>query len=204
MSNQPVPPAARRDDGVPGAVPYLRWALFTILLAACAAALIGLPRAEAGGWSTWLRLVPVLLLVLFIGGYATYRFTLVRAGHYSAGKALVRVGVLVLLTVAIAGIAIDRPAGRQPDAATDLAGPLRGADPLARSLAAELVRHRPRAEALRHVPRLIALLDDEAAPVRGQAHASLEALAGQDVGQGAGAAERWRKVWGAQGVTAAP
>src|SRR5512137_177223 len=104
MSNEPNP----RGDDVPGAVPYLRWSLFAILLVACAAALIGLPRAEAGDWSTWLRLIPVVLLVLFVGGYATYRYTLVRAGHYPAGKAVVRVGLLLLLTGAITGIALDR------------------------------------------------------------------------------------------------
>src|SRR5512137_1888674 len=99
----PSTPSPRED--LPTAVPYLRWTLFAILLAASGAALIGLPRAEAAGWSIWLRLVPVMLLVLFVGGYATYRYSLVRAGHYSAGKALVRVGALVLLTGAIAGIA---------------------------------------------------------------------------------------------------
>jgi hypothetical protein len=200
MSNQPNP---GRDE-VPGAVPYLRWSLFVLLLVACAAALIGLPRADAGEWSTWLRLVPVMLLVLFIGGYATYRFTLVRAGHYPAGKALVRVAALVLLTGAIAGIAIDRPSPRRPLAGLDLAAPLGAADPVARALAAELVRHRPRAEALGHVPRLIALLDDPSPLVRGEAQASLVALAGHDVGGAPGVAERWRQHWTSSGVKAVP
>lgn len=200
MSSPPSP----RSDAVPGAVPFLRWSLFGILLAACAAALIGLPRADAGGWSTWLRLIPVVLLVLFIGGYATYRYTLVRAGHYPAGKALVRVGALVLLTGAIAGIALDRPAPRRPVAGLDLATPLSAADPLARALASEVVRHRPRAEALGHVPRLIALLDDASPQVRSEAHASLVALAGQDVGEGSGAADRWRALWSSSGVKAGP
>ena len=139
------PSRTRATTAVPGAVPYLRWILFAILLVASSAALIGLPRAEAGGWSTWLRLVPVLLLVLFIGGYATYRFTLVRAGHYPAGKALVRVAMLVLLTLAITGIALDRPPPRQPGARPR---PGRAArQPRAawlRAVASEVVRHRPR------------------------------------------------------------
>ncbi len=199
MSNTP----STRDD-VPTAVPYLRWTLFAILLAASAAALIGLPRAEAGGWSPWLRLVPVALLILFIGGYATYRFTLVQAGHYPAGKALVRVGALLLLTGAIAGIALDRPASPPSAKGIDLAAPLASPDPLVRALAAEAVRSRPRPEALGHVPRVIALLDDEAPQVRAAAHATLVALAGRDAGEGTGAADRWRALWTAAGVKALP
>jgi hypothetical protein len=200
MPNPPPP----RPGPVPGAIPYLRWSLFALLLVTAAASLIGLPRAEASGWSTWLRLVPVLLLIFFIGGYATYRFTLVRAGHYPAGKALVRVGVLVLLTVAITGIALDRPGTPRPEVGLDLTAPLRSPDPAARALAAELVRHRPRAEALRHVPRLIALLDDESPEVRHEADASLVALAGHGVGPQPGAADRWREHWSAAGVKAVP
>jgi hypothetical protein len=200
MSNQPHP----SGDDVPVAVPYLRWSLFALLLLACGAALIGLPRADAGEWSTWLRLIPVMLLVLFVGGYATYRFTLVRAGHYPAGKALMRVAMLVLLTGAIAGIAIDRPPPRPPAVGLDLVAPLGSGDPVARALAAELVRHRPRAEALAHVSRLIALLDDPSPLVRGEAQASLAALAGHDVGAEPGVAERWRQHWSSNGVKAGP
>jgi hypothetical protein len=200
MPNEP----SKGGDPVPGAIPILRWSLFAILLVASSAALIGLPRAEASGWSTWLRLTPVLLLVLFIGGYATYRFTLVRAGHYPAGKALVRVAVLVLLTVAITGIALDRPAPRRPVAGLDLTPPLASPDPLLRALASEVARHRPRAESLGHVPRLIALLDDESPLVRREAHDTLVALAGHDVGEGTGAADRWRQYWTSTGVKAVP
>ena len=199
MSNRPT----RRDD-LPASVPYLRWVLFAILLAASGAALIGLPRAAAGGWSPWLRLVPVMLLVLFIGGYATYRYTLVRAGHYSAGKALVRVGALVLLTGAIAGIALDGPGAPPPASTLDLTAPLASPDPLTRALAGEAVRSRPRGEALRHVPRLIAMLDDQSPLVRSASHATLVALAGHDAGQGVGAADRWRASWTAAGVKAVP
>ena len=196
MSNRPNPGA----EPIPGAVPYLRLALFAILLLAAAAALIGLPRAEEGGWSTWLRLIPAALLVLFIGGYATYRFTLVRAGHYPAGKALVRVALLILLTGAIAGIAVDRPEPRGAANGLDLSVPLGGADPVTRALAAEVVRYRPRAEALAQIPRLIELLDDPSPLVRSEAQASLVALAGHGIGDEPGRAERWRRHWSDAGV----
>jgi hypothetical protein len=195
MSSAPTP----RPDGVPGAVPYLRWILFALLLGASAAALVGLPRSAVAGSPEWPRWVPVGLLVLFIGGYATYRFTLVRAGHYPAGKALVRIGAMLLLLGVIVGIALDRPV--PPVTGPDLAAPLAGPDPVARALAAELVRYRPHEQGLRHVGRLVALLDDPSAEVRREAHASLVALAGADAGQGPGSAERWRALWASRGVT---
>jgi hypothetical protein len=40
--------------------------------------------------------------------------------------------------------------------------------------------------------RLVALLGDPSPEVRRQAHSSLTALLGQDLGEGADAAERWR------------
>jgi hypothetical protein len=112
--------------------------------------------------------------------------------------------LLLLLTVAITGIALDRPTPTRLEAGLDLTAPLRSPDPAARALAAELVRHRPRAEALRHVPRLIALLDDESPVVRREADASLVSLAGHGVGPQPGAADRWRAHWSAAGVTAVP
>ena len=88
MSSEPRPRAA-----LPGAIGALRWVLLALLIAAAAAALLGLPRAFQAEGTSALRLVPVALLVLFVGGYAAYRFALVRAGRYPAGKALVRVGL---------------------------------------------------------------------------------------------------------------
>jgi hypothetical protein len=63
-------------------------------------------------------------------------------------------------------------------------------------MAAELARHRSPDDALRYVPRLVALLDDASPEVRRQARASLVALAGRDEGgEGSDAAARWRDFW---------
>lgn len=181
----------------------LRWILFALLLATSAVALVGLPRAFERGWPSWARLLPVGLLLLFIVGYAFYRWSLVRAGRYSSGKALIRVGAMLLALGVIAGIALDRPPVDQAPS-LDLAGPLASPDPAQRALAAELVRYRPHAGAIRHVPRLLVLLDDPAPDVRREAHAALVALAGEDVGEGPDASARWRQLWIGRGVSPAP
>jgi hypothetical protein len=194
-----MPTEPRPRLAIPRIVLALRWVLFALLLAAAGAALLGLPRALEAGGSTALRVVPVALLVLFIAGYATYRFALVRAGRYSAGKALVQVGVMCLVLGVVAGIFMEGPS---PVAmpGVDLAAPLASSDPAVRALAAEVCRHRPRADALRHVDRLVGLLEDGAPEVRREAHATLVLLAGRDAGAAPGAAEAWRALWRDKGL----
>lgn len=199
MSNEPRPRAA-----VPGGLRALRWVLIGLLAAAAAAALFGLPRAFQGRLPGALRWVPIVLLVLFVGGYAAYRFALARAGRYSEGKALVRVGLMVLLVGVIASIALERPPTPPPGPGVDLAGPLASPDPVLRALAAEVVRSRPAAEAQRHAERLLALLEDPSPEVRREARASLGALAGADGGEGPGAVARWRELCEARGLLPRP
>jgi len=193
----PTPPRPRL--AIPRLVHTLRWVLFTLLLAAAGAALLGLPRALQAGGSTALRVVPVALLVLFIAGYATYRFALVRAGRYSAGKALVQVGVMCLVLGVVAGIFMEGASPEQVPG-VDLAGPLASPDPAVRAMAAELCRHRPRPDALRQVERLVGLLDDAAPEVRREAHATLVVLAGRDVGAATGSSEAWKALWRDRGI----
>lgn len=197
MPNDPRPRAA-----LPAAVRVLRWVLLALLVAAAAGALLGLPRAVQGGWTRPARLAPVALLALFVGGYAVYRFMLARAGRYSEGKALVRVGLMVLLVGVIASIALERPPGPPAGPGLDLASPLASPDPVVRALAAEVVRARPAAEAERHAERLLALLDDPAPEVRREARASLGALTGADAGDGPDAVARWRELCEARGFLA--
>jgi hypothetical protein len=195
MSNEPRPRVA-----MPGAVKVLRWVLIGLLAAAAAAALLGLPRAFQGGWPSSTRLIPVVLLVLFVGGYAAYRFVLVRAGRYSEGKALVRVGLMALLIGVIASIALERPPAEPVGPGLDLAAPLASPDPALRTLAAEVVRGRPAQEARRHAGRLLDLLEDADPAVRREARASLGALTGADGGEGPGAAARWRELCASRGL----
>ncbi len=182
----------------PRAVRVARWVLFVLLLVSASLTLFGLPElrraVDAGRWPPATLAVPPALLGVFIVGYAAYRLVLVRAGRYTAGKALVQVAVMLLVLGVVAGIAL-RPSdvGAPGQAPVPLARPLASSDPDVRALAAEVARHRPREQALEVAPRLADLVDDPAPEVRRQAHAALVALAGADVGgEGRGAAARWR------------
>jgi hypothetical protein len=195
----------------PSFVRPARLTLYLLLLASAALSLLGLPALEQavreGRRSPAVLMIPALFLALFVALFAVYRFTLVRAGRYHAGKAFVQVGVMALaLTLVVPGSieryrAASASGGARP---VDLAAPLAAGDPAVRAMAAELVRHRGRAEALRHVPRLIELLEDVAPEVRRQAELSLAALAGETPpGEGRPSA-RWKAWWQARGAADVP
>jgi hypothetical protein len=193
----PAEVTAVRRTRTPPAVKAARWVLFALLIVSAGLTLFGLPemrRAVAQGRAPSAALaVPAALLGLFAVGYAAYRIALVRAGRYPAGKALFRIALVAAVVGAAAGIVLVPPeAGAPGEASIDLSRPLRSPDPEVRALAAELVRHRPRKEALAHAERLIELLDDGSPEVRRQARLSLAFLAGRDVG-GPDAAARWRE-----------
>jgi hypothetical protein len=183
------------------AVRAARWILFGLLIASAALTLFGLPelqRAVAEGrWPPLALAAGPALLAVFAVGYAAYRIVLVRAGRYPAGKALVRIALMAAVVGVVAGLVRAPPDARAPgQGPVDLSRPLLSSDPEIRALAAEMVRHRPRAQALDAVPRLVALLEDRAPEVRRQARLSLTALAGRDVGgDGPGATARWRDYW---------
>lgn len=174
-----------------------RWVLFGLLIVSAILTVFALPELQrevaAGRWPRGALAGPPVLLGLFIVGFGAYRMVLVRDGRYSAGKALVQVGLMFLILAVIAGVAL-RPAERRAgqDAAS-LVRPLASTDPDVRALAAEVARYRPREEIRGVAGRLVELLDDPAPEVRRQAHAALVVLAGSDVGgEGPGAAGRWR------------
>jgi hypothetical protein len=176
-----------------------RWVLWALLLVAAISTVTFLPELQEavaeGRWPRALLAVPPLLLGLFIAGYAAYRYELVREGRYPAGKAIVRVAVMLLVLGVVAGVALrpfdpSRAPGQAP---VSLDRALGSTDPFVRALGAEIAIHRPREQALAVAGRLADLLDDPAPEVRRQAHLALVTLAGSDVGgEGAGAAERWR------------
>lgn len=184
-----------------GTVGVARWVLWALLLVTAAVTLFALPalqRAVAAGRLSRVALAaPPVLLALFIAGYAGYRFLLVRAGRYPAGKALVQVAVMALVLAIVVRVALvpaEIDTVPRGDGSIALARPLASPDADLRALGAELARHRPRAEAMAQVGRLVELLDDSSPAVRREAHATLVALAGRDVaGTGPGAAERWRE-----------
>jgi hypothetical protein len=178
-----------------------RWVLFGLLIASAGLTLFGLPelqRAVASGrWPPLALAAGPVLLAVFAVGYAAYRIVLVRAGRYPAGKALVRIALVAAVVGVVAGLVRAPPeAGAPGQGPVDPSRPMLSSDPEVRALAAEVVRHRPRAQALEAVPRLLALLDDRSPEVRRQARLSLAALAGRDVGgDGPDAPARWREYW---------
>jgi hypothetical protein len=192
----------------PTKIRALRWILFALLLAAAALTLVGVPElgrsVAAGQWPRAALAAPPAVLAVFIAVYAAYRLVLVRAGRYPAGKALAQVGMMVLGLGVVAGLVLDVVQSERAQALSapiDLARPLRSPDATERAMAAELVRHRDRETAVRHVGRLIDLLDDRSPEVRREARASLAALAGSDVGgEGPDATARWREYWAREGV----
>jgi hypothetical protein len=204
MSRMPPEP---RDRELTPAARSARVVLYLLLLGAAAAALL-IPGGNEPGTGPGRRpelLVAPLLLGAFAVGFTAYRYTLVRAGRYHAGKAFVQLGFLALVLVLFLPGSVEKWKASGATPPVDLTRQLRAADPEARAMAAELARHRSQADARRYVPRLVALLEDPSAEVRRQASASLVALAGHDAGgEGPEAAQRWRAFWSSRGVAFPP
>jgi hypothetical protein len=144
----------------------------------------------SGRWPRVVLAVPPTLLGTFICGYAVYRFALVRAGRYRAGKALAQLGLMLLALGLVAGVALD-PGPAVPQRGRLERG-LRSGSPDVRALAAELARYRAADRVRPLIPLLVELLDDADPEVRREAHTSLVAITGEDLGQGEGASARWR------------
>lgn len=128
----------------------------------------------------------------FAAGLAAYRIALVIAGRSSAFRAFVQIGLAATFVLVLRlPTAAERARLADPDAV--LVSALSSRDSLPRILAAELVAWRgERALA----PRLVALLEDPAPPVRRAAHAALVRLNdGVDLGPGDQPDERgrWRE-----------
>ncbi len=190
------------DEGtrprIPASARALRSLVLGLLVAATVLTLAWLPSLRmgvaSGRWPRAVLAFPPALLAVFIGGYAAYRFTLVRAGRYPPGKALAQVGLMVLALLLGAGVALD-PGPLAPQGGRLERG-LRSRSPDVRALAAELARYRAADRVRPLVPLLVRLLDDPDAEVRREAHTSLVAITGEDLGEGEGASGRWRARFG--------
>jgi hypothetical protein len=195
----------RRSSGL---VKSLRWILWALLLVVVVATLES-PALGGGGlgavrWPKGLAAIPPALLAAFVIGYGVYRFALVRAGRYPAGKAMLQ---LVLMSIFVALLLRWETEPVQASAAggpVHLAHALVSSDPEVRALAAEVARSRPRSEGLAQGELLVQLLADHSGEVRRQAHASLVALVGRDLGAGPDAGARWREALRAPAAPGAP
>jgi hypothetical protein len=184
---------------------WVVYGLLLLLLVAAVVTLFGAPVLEQAvreGRAPRVTLVIApTILGAFIVAFALYRFALVRAGRYLAGKAFVQVGIMVLVLTLVVPGSLERWRSAGTVRSVDLSRYLRSPDAEARALAAELARHRERAEALHYVPRLLELLEDPSPEVRRQARGSLVILAGTDAGgDGPDAPQRWRAWWRSHGV----
>jgi len=183
----------------------LVYLLYVLLLGSAVFTLTGAPVLEQavreGRRPTAVLMVAPALLALFVVLFAGYRFALVRAGRYHAGKAFVQVGLMVLVLSLLLPSSLERYRSAGVSRPVDLTRQLDSPDPEARAVAAELARHRSRPEALRYVPRLLVLLEDASPEVRRQARVTLVDLAGRDAGgEGRDSSERWRAFWRERGA----
>lgn len=156
--------------------PALAGALYVLLVASAALAL-WVRGAPARPPAMVVQAAPWVFF-LFVVVFALYRFGLVRARRYPAFKAFFQVGAgLLFFMLLLPGNRM----GLAPQAVeSDLAVLLKDANPQVRALAAEVARHRADGKTL--APALVAALEDRDPRVRAEAHRSLVALTGEDLG----------------------
>jgi hypothetical protein len=159
--------------------PKLAIALFVLLGVSAG---VGLwTQSNPGSAPPWVERGAPWLFLVFVVGFAAYRFALVAAGRYSAFKAFFQIFLAALFFMML--LPGSPLAARSP--APSLVALLADPDARVRGLAAEVAGYRrDRASA----GGLIGLLDDRDPAVREQAHAALVRLNdGSDVGPGAAA-----------------
>jgi hypothetical protein len=147
-------------------VPALRWVLWSLLAVMVLVLVTGLPewtldRVADGRLPRGVLLLPALVFGLFVVAFGTYRFLLVKAGRYNAGKAFVQVGLgaLVLTLLFPANLARYREVAPEPPVAL---GPLLDAeDPAIRAVACEALAARRGPDAARDRARVLAESDPD-------------------------------------------
>jgi len=166
--------------------PALTSILYLLLVGSAALALWvrGYPGQAPSGVE---RMAPWAFLA-FVAAFGAYRLVLVRTGHYPAFKAFAQVAAGLLFFTLLLPATRPPAATGEPD---DLGVLLSDPAVRVRRLAAEVARHRP--EGAQHLPDLARALSDADPGVRAQAHRSLVALTGEDLGSPE--EEAGRRAW---------
>jgi len=170
--------------------PTLAAALYVLLVGAAVLALWvrrapGRLPAALADLSHWLFLAFAII-------FAAYRFRLVLARKYPAGKAFFQVGAAALFFMFLL------PQNQRPytdQSQDDVVRFLESSDPRLRAMAAELAGYRSNPG--RYASELVDLLTDPEPSVRSQAHSSLVRLRGEDLGSPSNpeAVKAWRSAY---------
>lgn len=156
--------------------PALTSMLYLLLVASAGLALW--VRGYPGQAPQGVELLAPWAFLAFVAAFAVYRLALVRSRRYPAFKAFAQIAAGVLFfTLLLPGTWRPPAQEASPD---DLAVLLRDPSVKVRRLAAEVARQRPDAQSFGRA--LAAALDDPDPRVRAEAHASLVAIAGSDLG----------------------
>jgi hypothetical protein len=159
--------------------PELTIALFVLL--GLSAALGLWTQGNPGKAPGWVERGAPWLFLVFVVGFAAYRFALVAAGRYSAFKAFFQIFVAALFFMMLLPGSPLTGRSNAPSLPVLLADP----DSRIRALSAEVAGWRHDQQVAR---KLVGLLDDPEPAVRDQAHAALIRINdGVDLGTGSGA-----------------
>lgn len=170
--------------------PTIAGALYLLLVASAAFALW--VREFPGRLPEQLSRAAPWLFLAFVVCFALYRLILMRAGKYPAFKGFFQIGAAVLFFTLL----LPKSQGRFDSPEGELAGYLNDGDARVRKLAAEVARHR--AEGKHLTSSLVTALSDPDEGVRVEAHRSLVAITGEDLGDpgDAGAVAAWGAKYG--------
>ena len=175
-------------------VQTLRPALYALLVGSAVLSFWAGGEIAGHKMPEWASGLAPLLFGVFLGIFAVYRLTLVRAKRYPAAVGLFQIGLGALVFVLLLpGTRRQLSEQAAPAAADELASLLSAGDPRVRALAAEVVG--TRAGGQRWAGLLIDRLTDGDPRVRAASRAALAKLAGSDPSAGLSdeaAAARWR------------
>lgn len=175
-------------------VQTLRPALYALLLGSAMLSFWAGGEIAGHRMPEWASGLAPLLFGVFLGIFAVYRLSLVRARRYPAATGLFQIGLGVLVFVLLLpGTRRQLSEQAAPAAADEIASLLAAGDPRVRALAAEVAGTRPGGQ--RWTGLLIGRLTDGDPRVRAASRAALSRLAGSDPAAGLSdeaAAARWR------------